>query len=249
MIGSVERYSSSMRRKRTSLFGSLFFRIVVIALAIYLVASHFLVSTARIDSTSMAPTLEPRDRVIVSTLVYGPRVPFSSARLPGIAEPSRGDLVVVRPPFVEDPPFLRRMFDPIARFFTLQKTTLHRDLYGARVNSSMVKRLVGLPGDTIRLRSYGAFIKPQGATQFVPEAELLPGRPTVSKPVLPRGWDASMPLSGTSADLVLGPDQYYVLGDNRQQSSDSRSWGPIPRSRIMARVLYRYWPLHSIGKP
>ncbi len=249
MISSVERYSSSTRRKRTSFFGSLLFRIVLIALLLYLVASHFFVSTSRIESTSMAPTLEPRDRVIVSALVYGPRVPFTTARFPGIAEPQRGDLVVIRPPFVDDPPFFRRLFEPIVRFFTVQRVTLHRDLYGARVNSLMVKRVVGLPGDTIRLRSYQAFIRPRGATQFVPEAELLPARAEGPRPVLPRGWDSSLPLSGTSPDLLLGPDEYYVLGDNRQESSDSRSWGPISRARITARVLYRYWPLHSIGKP
>jgi signal peptidase I len=249
MIGSVERYSSSTRRKRTGFFSTLLFRVVMIALLLYIVASHFFVSTSRIESTSMAPTLEPRDRVIVSTLVYGPRVPFTAIRIPGLAEPMRGDLVVIRPPFVDDPPFFRRVFEPIARFFTVQRVTLHRDMYGARVNSSMVKRLVGLPGDTIRLRSYQAFIKPRGATQFVAETELLPAREAGPKPVLPRGWDSTMPLSGTSPDLVLGPDEYYVLGDNRQQSSDSRSWGPIPRSRITARVLYRYWPLHSVGKP
>jgi signal peptidase I len=249
MIGSVERYSSSMRRKRGSFFGSLFFRIVLIALVLYLVAAHFLVSTSRIESVSMAPTLEPADRVIVSSLAYGPRVPFSYARLPGIGEPQRGDLVVIRPPFVGAQPFFRRLFEPVAAFFTLQRATLHRDIYGARVNASMVKRLVGMPGDTVRLRSYAAFIKPAGATQFVPEADLLPARPAGAKPVLPKGWDSSMPLSGTASDLVLGSDEYYVLGDNRQESSDSRSWGPLPRSRIMAKVIYRYWPLHSIGKP
>ncbi len=249
MIGSVERYSSSMRRRRGSFLGSLVFRIIVIALALYLVASHFLVSTSRIESVSMAPTLEPADRVVVSSLAYGPRVPFSNARLPGIGAPQRGDLVVIRPPFVDEQPFFRRLLEPVAAFFTLQKATLHRDIYGARVNASMVKRLVGMPGDTVRLRSYAALIKPAGATQFVPESELLPSRPAAAAPVLPKGWDSSMPLSGTAADLVLGPDEYYVLGDNRQESSDSRSWGPIPRSRILARVIYRYWPVHSIGKP
>ena len=108
--------------------------------------SHFLVSTSRIESVSMAPTLEPADRVLVSSLVYGPRVPFSTVRLPGIGEPQRGDLVVIRPPFVEDLPFFRRLFEPFVAFFTVQRVTLSRDLYGARVNTSMVKRLVGMPG-------------------------------------------------------------------------------------------------------
>jgi signal peptidase I len=249
MIGSVERYSSSMRKKRFNLFGSLAFRIILIALLLYLLVSHFLVSTSRIESVSMSPTLKPADRVVVSSLVYGPRVPFSEARLPGLGSPQRGDLVVVRPPYVSDGTFIRRLFEPIAAFFTLQKATLHRDLYGARAGGSMVKRLIGMPGDTLRLKDFQAFIKPRGATQFVPEAEMLDSLLPPVKVSLPRGWDASLPLSGNAADIVLGEDAYFVLGDNRQESSDSRSWGPISGSRIQAKVIYRYWPPRSIGKP
>lgn len=249
MIGSVERYSSSMRKKRFNLFGSLAFRIIFIALLLYLVVSHFLVSTSRIESVSMSPTLSPSDRVVVSSLAFGARIPFSQARLPGLGSPERGDLVVVRPPFVQDSTFIRRLFEPVAAFFTLQKATLHRDLYGARVNTAMVKRVIGLPGDTVRMRSFQAYIKPREGTQFVPEAEMLGSRLPPVKAVLPKGWDSSLPLAGNSADIVLGEDEYFVLGDNRQESSDSRSWGPIHGSRILARVIYRYWPPRSIGKP
>jgi signal peptidase I len=248
MIGSVERYSSSMRKKRFNLFGSLAFRVVLLALLLYLAVAHFFVSTSRIESVSMVPTLEPADRVVVSSLAYGPRVPFSSARLPGLGAPQRGDIVVVRPPFVQEQGFVRRLFEPLAGFFTLQKATLRRDLYGARVNDSMVKRIVGMPGDTLRLRSFEAFVKPKGSKEFLPEAELLPVRLPSQQASLPKGWDSSLPFSGNAADIVLGEDQYFVLGDNRPESSDSRSWGPIPGSRILAKVIFRYWPPRSIGK-
>lgn len=249
MIGSVERYSSSMRKKRFSLIGSLPFRIVLIALLVYLVVSHFLVSTSRVESVSMSPTLEPADRVVVSSLTYGPRVPLSRVRLPGLAKPARGDIVVLRPPFVEDTTLARRLFEPVVAFFTFQKVTLRRDLYGERVHASMVKRVIGVPGDTVRLRSFSALIKAKGSKEFVPEARLLPAALPASRALAAKGWDASLPFSGNSEDIVLRADEYFVLGDNRTESSDSRSWGPIQGSRILAKVIFRYWPPRSIGTP
>lgn len=249
MIGSVERYSSSMRKKRFSLIGSLPFRIVLIALLVYVVVAHFLVSTSRVESVSMSPTLEPADRVVVSSLSYGPRVPLSRVRLPGLAKPARGDIVVIRPPFVEDTTFARRLLEPVVAFFTFQKVSLHRDLYGERVHASMVKRIIGVPGDTVRLRSFSALIKAKGSKEFIPEAKLMTAVLPVSRPQAAQGWDSSLPFSGNSEDIVLGEDQYFVLGDNRTESSDSRSWGPIAGSRILAKVIFRYWPPRSIGTP
>ena len=106
-------------------------RVILIALVLYLVVSRFLASTYRIESVSMEPALHPSDRVIVSSVSYGPRPPFTSHPLPGAEPPLRGDLVVVQPPFVERAfPGQPHPRAPVASFFTLQKATLHRDLYG-----------------------------------------------------------------------------------------------------------------------
>jgi signal peptidase I len=249
MIGSVERYSSSAGKKKANVAGSRFLRILIVAIVLYLVVSRFLVSTYRIESVSMRPGLSPSDRVIVSGLSFGPRVPFSHTRLPGLGTPERGDLVVVQPPFLEEPALLSRILEPLVNFFTLQRATLHRNLHGARVNGFMVKRIVGLPGDTVRLRSYIASIKPRGASDFVSEQQLIPGRYRILTESPAPGWTASMPLSGNGSEIVLQSDEYFVLGDNRAESSDSRSWGAIGADRIVGKVIYRYWPPRSIGSP
>jgi signal peptidase I len=248
MIGSVERYSSSAGRRRANVFGGRLLRVAIIAFVLYLAVFSFVASTYRIESVSMEPGLSPSDRVIVSTLSFGARVPFSQFRFPGLGVPERGDLVVVRPPFLEEPGILLRILEPLASFLTLQKATLHRDLYGSRVNGYMVKRIIGMPGDTVRMKDYVLLIKPQGASDFVPEQQLIPMRYQVLTSLTARGWSASLPLSGNGSEMVLQAGQYFVLGDNRPESSDSRSWGAVTAERIVGKLIYRYWPPLSLGK-
>ena len=249
MIGSVERYSPAARRRGAAPPWWRVLRVLLIALVLYLAVTRFLVSSYRIESVSMEPALNPVDRVIVSEIPYGARVPFSSSRLPGQGTPARGDLVVVQPPFVSEPSLIARMLEPVFGFVTLQRSSLYRDLYGGRVSSYMVKRVVGLPGDTLRLSSFTLLVKPRGGAAFVPEMELSPVRYQVATAVDTKGWQPTFPFSGNSPEVTLGDDQYFVLGDNRPQSSDSRSWGPLRMDRIVGKVVYRYWPPNAIGAP
>ena len=244
MIGSVERYSPAAGKKRAGVFGGRVLRVLL-----FLVVSRFVVSTYRIESVSMEPALHPADRVIVSSIAYGPRVPFTLARLPGSGVPQRGDLVVVQPPFLTAPSLAARILEPLANFLSLQKATLHRDLYGGRVNGYLVKRVIGIPGDSVRLAGFAAALKPRGGTDFVPETQLIPVQYKIQTGLDARGWSSTYPFSGNSEEIRLGDDQYFVLGDNRTASSDSRSWGPVSKDRIVGKVIYRYWPPRSLGTP
>ena len=248
MIRSVERYSSAMRKKRVNLFGTSAFRIVALAFLLYLVVQHFFASTFRVESISMSPSLAPADRVIVSTISFGPRVPFSAARLPGVEDPKRGTLVVVEPPFAAAASPLARFFEPILGFLTFQKVGARRDSVGGRMSTLMVKRIIGIPGDTLRMRGFEAWIKPKGSSEFQPENRLLPIRFAARTSFALENWSSSLPFSGDYADIFLGADEYFVLGDNRPDSSDSRSWGPVSRSHLRGKIFFRYWPLRSFGR-
>jgi signal peptidase I len=247
MIGTVERYTSSVRKRRVSFWRSGVLRVVVAAFLLWLLVSRFLASTWAVESVSMSPTLAPADRVVTSLLAFGPRLPFTAVRLSGLTEPRRGDLVVVEPPYAASVPGWRRLFEPVVGFFTGQRATLVRDLEGGRVNRFVVKRIIGVPGDTIRLRDFAASIRPRGASDFTPEAQLI--REPFERLVefAPTDWESSLPFSGSAADLTLGAGEYYVMGDNRTSSSDSRSWGPLDEARIIGKVVFRYWPLRSLG--
>ncbi len=248
MIGSVERYASSTRKKRAGIFGSRTLRVVLVALILYIIVSRLFVSTYRIDSVSMNPTLRPAERVLVSPLSYGPRIPFTLIRLPGLEKPRRGDIVVLRPPFSAEQPGLRSIFEPFVNFFSFQKATLYRDYGGGREDMLMVKRVVGVPGDTIFLRGFMAAIRPSGGAQFVPESDLAASPYEPRTAFAPKNWRQGLPFSGDSAETVLGADEYFVLGDNRPDSSDSRSWGVVRGQQILAKVILRYWPPSSFGK-
>jgi signal peptidase I len=100
-----------------------------------------------------------------------------------------------------------------------------------------IKRMIGLPGETVTIKDGHISVK-DGQTLVLDE----------------KSYIAQTPLSTLAANIevVLGPDEYYVLGDNRDASSDSRSWGPIKRSDIVGRAWFRAFPFdraETIDKP
>jgi len=248
MFGSIEHYESAVRKKRFALLRSRAVLAVVLALVLYLLITHFLVATYDVDSVSMSPGLQPSDRVMATPLTYGVYVPLSDIRLPGFQKPQRGDLVVVQSPFFERDPVWKRLGDPVVRFFTLQNASLYRDPEGAKMRGYLVKRVVGLPGDTVRIKDFRVQVRPSGRTDFVSEEEAATTPYRLDFRFAPDGWNAQLPFSGNGKDVILGADEYFVLGDNRPLSSDSRSWGSINGSHIVAKVFFRYWPFRAFGK-
>lgn len=95
-----------------------------------------------------------------------------------------------------------------------------------------IKRILALPGDTIAVRDGSFWVN----DQRLPEA------------YLPEDF-ITEPGDFTSGgrDIVLNEDEYFVVGDNRQFSSDARVWGPISKQEIVGRAFFRYWPLNKVG--
>lgn len=92
-------------------------------------------------------------------------------------------------------------------------------------NSTFIKRVIGLPGETVEV---------QGGRVLVDGKPLL-------EPYL------STPMTGAMAPVRLGPGQYFVMGDNRALSLDSRAFGPIHKGQFVGRAERRYWPSNRIG--
>jgi signal peptidase I len=248
MYTTFERYSTGLGSRFTRGFLPQLLKIIVITMFLYLLLSSMFLSAFQIESGSMLPALQPGDRILASPLTYGARFLFFSARLPAVREPARGDIVVIRSPMYRKPSFPISMLEPVLRFFSFQRASMVRDKSGRRVPPYMIKRIVGIPGDTVRMSGFRAFIKPEGSDSYREEQELGGSTYSILIEGLPEGWSKEFPFSGELQPLTLGEGQFFVLGDNRQGSSDSRSWGPLSREEILGNVMYRYWPLSRSGR-
>ena len=97
----------------------------------------------------------------------------------------------------------------------------------SRNEDALIKRVIGLPGDTVELRDGAVLINgAQLDEPYVNGAQTFCGN--------------------YCQPFTLGPDQYFLMGDNRANSLDSRSFGPIPASQLVGRVVLRYWPLEQV---
>ncbi len=184
-----------------------------------------------IPSASMAPTLQVGDWLFVNRLRYGPHVPFTHVSLPGYAAPRRGDVAVFESP--PQDPSIRTAPDA--------------------VTPTLVKRIVGVGGDTLAMRGGRLYVN------GVPEAPGAPhGDPVaaafVEEPLPSLRWQRRLaartaargpaPAAPTLHDwgpLVVPADAYFMLGDNRDDSVDSRFYGPVPRANLRGTPTFVYY--------
>ncbi len=188
-----------------------------IAIVLFLFVRTFLVEAFKIPSGSMERTLLVGDFLLVNKMVYGAEVPFTGKHLPAIRQPQRGDVVVFQWPI-----------DPSKNF---------------------VKRLVGVPGDTLMMRDGDLWVN--GTLQdekYVLHSDSLVD-PTAEefswqKEYLLRTAEAAEvdhPSRNNWGPLVVPRDKYFVLGDNRDNSLDSRYWQFVPDSLIRGRPMFVYY--------
>jgi signal peptidase I len=188
----------------------------IIIVAMFLVT--FVVQPFRIPSGSMEPTLKVGDFLLVDKQSYGPSGGLDRLVLPP-ARVRRGDLVVFHYPV------------------------------DARLH--LVKRVVGLPGDRIRMR--GGRVLVNGRMLREPYAFYSASRPNgfrdefpsmlTADPDVDLRWWIELRRSIYNEDVIVPPNEYFVLGDNRNDSEDSRYWGFVPRSAMVGRPLLVYFTL------
>ncbi|HEY4187076.1 MAG TPA: signal peptidase I [Polyangia bacterium] len=194
-----------------------------IAVAIALLLRAFVVEAFQIPSGSMIPTLEIGDHIFVAKFSYGLVVPFSNKKIFEFSQPSRGDVIVFKYP--QDP------------------------------SIDYIKRVVGLPGEKVELRHNEVFIndKPMARERVGPfhddgaadERDSDLWNETLGTKQHEALQDPSR-MPQNYGPIVVPEGNVFVMGDNRDNSSDSRVWGTVAHDLIKGRALVVWW---SRGTP
>jgi signal peptidase I len=201
----------------------------LIAAVVALFIRQFVVEAFKIPSGSMIPTLTIGDHLLVNKFVYGPRIPFTDTRIFTWKEPKRGDIIVFK--------------------------------YPENESKNFIKRVVGLPGDKIEIRDGKLLIneQPVPVTNLgvYESSDQGANSPYYPKPKLLEEQLGSVmhkilylrDQSGYSFGPILVPkDSVFVMGDNRDNSQDSRVWGFVRYNKILGKALIIYWSWDGEGR-
>ena len=246
--GGFSRYQSYtvQKKRREQVLGAILL-VFLVFLGSLVLTSSFL-RTIRYESKTMEPTLKLGSSVLITPLPLGQAsLPFLPFGLPGWRAPERGELVLLVPPYHQETSPPVAIADDFVRFFTFNFVSIDAGTRAAWDGSFTLRRVIGLPGDTIRIENFTASVKPQGEAYFLSEYELSKKPYSLSDEGLPPGWRATFPYGQNLTERVLGPDEYFVLADHRSIGGDSRTWGPVHRRDIQGTVLLKYWPPQEFG--
>jgi signal peptidase I len=241
MFDRALKYSyAAQKRERHKLL-----RFALFLLSLYLlynIVSIFFFSVWVLRNDTMQPGLHPGDRFIVVSSIL-PSILAEIKRADGTIF-KRGSIILIDSGRTEKRNKLLVIADNMVRFFTAQQLSV----FNAEENL-FVKRLVALPGDEISMNNYVLRVKQVGSSYTLTEFELSdrPYYPNI--PQVPALWDTTLPFSGTMDSMVLGSGEYFVISDDRSNSGDSRTWGPVSAKEIIGRPVFRFWPLARIGRP
>ena len=158
---------------------------------------------------------------MVPTLAVGQRVLVDRVGT-HFGEPGRGDVMVFKPP---------KGADESACGVSHPEDSPCPKHTAARSDVNFIKRVVGLPGDRLSVRRGRVYIN--GKLQKEPFI-----RP-----------DAGCSICNEPRPITIPKGEYYMMGDNRGESADSREWGPVPETWFIGKAFFTYWPPNRIGTP
>ena len=183
-------------------------------LLIVLILRSFLVEPFQIPTGSMIPTLEVGDFILVNKYAYGVRLPVIGTKIVDVADPERGDVMVFIPPHVD---------------------------------SYYIKRVIGMPGDTIRYEDKrlfvnGELIGEKFVEDIVIDTNLGDLAGTLHTEIINGVEHATQHITGVTRQRsrttwVIPNGHYFMMGDNRDNSSDSREWGTVQEKDIVGRAI------------
>lgn len=196
---------------------------------------NFVVQAFKIPSGSMRPTLLEGDHLFVNKFIYGLRIPFSEIRILPLQQVKRSEIIVFSCP--------PQALSPIEK--------------EKKVKKDFIKRCIGLGGDIIEIKNKKVYLNGKELNEpyaFYNEKIIYSAPHFFPNPEnYQKSWEEGKftQMSGGTVRDSFGPVKvpqgcYFVLGDNRDSSFDSRFWGPLPDKHLKGRALLLYWPIKRI---
>lgn len=208
---------STESRKTLWAEARLLIRDLVFALMFVSLVMVFVVQPVKVEGTSMLPRLHDGERIFVNKLIYY-KVPAPQPDGWSNAQDFTGLLSHS----------VKSVLYPV--WPKLDRGDVIVFWYPNDPDKSYVKRIIGLPNETVEIRNGRVIINGQELNETYIDPNLNNATQSISQP-----------------PTLVKDHYYFVMGDNRDNSSDSRAWGLVPEKYIYGKALFRYWPLSNVG--
>ena len=195
-------------------------KIVIIALMINILIKGFLIRTYTVESGSMENTLMVQDRVVTEVV----------SRY--FTQPARGDIIVFVFPDTNMKTGEQKIRMNTFEYSKYVISSLLRLQKPADVEEEYVKRIIGLPGDIVDIKNSKVYVNGE----------------MINEPYLVNQNITNITSSNIKFPYTVPSNQYFVLGDNRQNSNDSRQWGTVPYENIIGKAMFVFFPISNIKK-
>lgn len=190
---------------------------IVVAIVVALILRYFVATPTIVQQVSMFPTLKPNERLVLNRMDRGKM-------------PQRGDIITFEAPSKKLDIHSIEKSNPTAIYDEVPKNIFSKFAYyvlemGKR---SYIKRVIGLPGEHIKVEEGKVYVNGEEIKENYLSEEIVTQTKNFNDIVVPNGY-------------------VFVMGDNRENSTDSRELGCIPISKIEGKAIFRFWPLNKWG--
>lgn len=193
---------------------------IVFVVVAVIIIRFFIAELRWIPSGSMKPTLLEGDRIVVEKITKYPNI-FKTHRFENV--PKRGDVMIFYPPFVKLQTTPLKVFSRLTGFFC-------KDV-------AYIKRVIGLPGEKFEIKRHS-----NGANYVYINDKRLDEEYIMSE------YDYHQCRENMyCGPFVIPEGEYFMMGDNRGNSQDSRFWGTLPQERFIGRAVFIFWPFKRLG--
>lgn len=220
------------RNKRKSKFRE-YVEAIIIAVLLALLIRAYVIQAFKIPSGSMIPTLLVGDHILVNKFIYGIKLPFSDNRIFIFRPPRRGDVIVFSFPGNREKEECRNIIKNISSRISLAFSS-GNPLYLFRDDCrDFIKRVIAVGGDKIEIRDKKVYVN----GVLLKEPYIIHNDPLVLK-------DSPRDNFGP---FIVPRNSFFVMGDNRDQSYDSRFWGVVDMKDIKGKAFILYWSWNKNG--